>query len=156
MQIYILAVGEKPPAWVDAGVQQYLARMPHECNVKIISVGSGKRSKNSNIKQAQQQEEMLLLKKTPKNSYRIALDEHGLSWSTEKLANKLDSWLQSSPIVTMYIGGPDGFSEEFLQQADSNWSLSALTLPHMLVRVLLAEQLYRAWSMLQGHPYHRA
>ena len=155
MQIYILAVGEKPPAWVETGVHQYLARMPHECKVEIISVVSGKRKKNNSIKQAQRQEEELLLKKTPKDSYCIALDEHGQSWSTNKLARKVDSWLQSFPVITMYIGGPDGFSKEFLQQADANWSLSTLTFPHMLVRVLVVEQLYRAWSILQGHPYHR-
>ncbi len=155
MQINIIAVGEKPPTWVEAGVKQYVTRMPHECKVNLISVSSGKRSKNGNIKQAQRQEEELLLKKTPKESYRIVLDEHGQAWSTTILAQKLDSWLQSFPIITMYIGGPDGFSKDFLLQADSNWSLSTLTLPHMLVRVLLVEQLYRAWSMLQGHPYHR-
>lgn len=155
MHIYILAIGEKPPSWVEMGMQQYLARMPRECKVEVICVVSGKRSKNSSVKQAQQQEEALLLKKTPKDSYRIVLDEHGQSWSTNMLSSKLESWLQSFPVITFYIGGPDGFTKEFLQQADSNWSLSALTLPHMLVRVLLVEQLYRAWSMLQGHPYHR-
>ena len=155
MQVYILAVGEKAPSWVDAGVNQYISRMPQECKVKIITTATTKRSKNQTTEQAKIREEELLIKYTPENSLRIALDEKGTSWTTTDLASKLGQWMQSVPIVTMYIGGPDGLTEKFLARTDLVWSLSSLTLPHMLVRVLLVEQLYRAWTIIQGHPYHR-
>jgi len=150
-----LAVGDKSPSWVDAGVKEYIARMPHECTVNITTVATTKRAKNISIQQAQQQEQELLLKASPKSSYKIALDENGKAWSTMQLADKLKAWMQNSPNVTLYIGGPDGFTKDFLQQVDYVWSLSLLTMPHMLVRLLLVEQLYRAWTVTQGHPYHR-
>lgn len=155
MQIYVLAVGDKSPAWVEAGVVEYLSRMPHECKVKLITVATTKRVKNISIPQAQEREQALLLKNTPNNSLRIALDEHGKTWTTTVLASKLESWLQNTPIVTMYIGGPDGFTSDFLDRVDLALSLSSLTMPHMLVRLVLVEQLYRAWTVIQGHPYHR-
>ena len=155
VQIYIIAVGEKSPAWIETGINQYINRMPRECNVKIVSIPTSKRSKNKTIKQAQVKEQEQLIKHTPKNSYRIALDELGQSWTTNLLAEKLHKWMQSMPRVTFYIGGPDGFSAEFLEKVDFVWSISSLTLPHMLVRVLLAEQLYRALTIIQRHPYHR-
>lgn len=155
VQLYILAVGEKAPSWIDAGVNQYISRMPQECKIKVITTATVKRSKNQTIEQAKTREQELLIRHTPENSLRIALDEHGASWTTTKLANKLNQWMQSQPIVTLYIGGPDGLTKEFLTQTDFVWSLSSLTLPHMLVRVLLVEQLYRAWTIIQGHPYHR-
>jgi len=156
VQIYVLAVGDKPPSWVEAGVNQYTERMPRECKIQINTIATVKRSRSQAITQAQAQEQELLLKHTPNDSLRIALDEHGKSWTTMVLADKLENWLQISPVVTLYIGGPDGFTQDFLDQADFVWSLSTLTMPHMLVRVLLVEQLYRAWTIIQGHPYHRA
>jgi len=155
VQIYILAVGERLPSWIEAGVDHYITRMPRECKVQIITNAAVKRSKNRTIKQAQAREQELLIKSTPGNSLRIALDEHGEPWTTSLLAKKIEQWLQFSPVVTFYIGGADGFTKEFLNQADFVWSISSLTMPHMLVRVLLVEQLYRAWTIVQGHPYHR-
>ncbi len=155
MQINIVAVGEKTPGWVEEGLNQYLARMPHECKIKVITVPTTRRAKNISVSQAQRHEQDLLLKAGLKSSYSIALDESGVSWNTAKLASNLKSWLQNSPVVTLYIGGPDGFTKDFLEQVDVIWSLSALTMPHMLVRIILVEQLYRAWTILQGHPYHR-
>jgi len=155
MQIHIIAVGEKSPAWVASGVDDYLSRMPHECKIKLLTVATTKRSKNISIQQAQDREQALLLKNTPNNSYRIALDEHGKNWTTAVLASKLEFWLQNTPVVTIYIGGPDGFTSDFLGQVDLVLSLSLLTMPHMLVRLVLVEQLYRAWTVIQGHPYHR-
>lgn len=155
MQFYILAVGEKAPSWVDAGVNQYLSRMPHECKVNFIPITAAKRSKNQTIEQAKVREQEQLVKHTPKDSLRIALDEHGKLLTTKNLAVKLSQWMQTAPIITLYIGGPDGLSKEFLAKSDFVWSLSKLTMPHMLVRVLLVEQLYRAWTITQGHPYHR-
>jgi 23S rRNA (pseudouridine1915-N3)-methyltransferase len=155
VQIYVLAVGNKSPSWVDVGVTEYVSRMPHECKITLVTVATAKRSKNTSTIQAQEKEQALLLKRTPKNSLRVALDEHGKSWATSELASKLETWQQNNPIVTLYIGGPDGFTADFLDQVDMNLSLSKLTMPHMLVRLVLVEQLYRAWTMLQGHPYHR-
>ena len=155
MQIYIIAVGEKSPSWVEQGVNEYVARMPHECSVNIITVATTKRAKNISIQQAQQREQERLLKASPKNSFRVALDENGKSLSTLDLANNLKSWMQNSPNVILYIGGPDGFTQDFLKDVDLVWSLSLLTMPHMLVRLLLVEQIYRAWTVVQGHPYHR-
>ena len=155
MQIYIIAVGDKTPSWVEQGVNEYITRMPRECSINIVTVATTKRAKNISIPQAQQREQELLLKVSPKNSFRVALDENGKSWSTLDLANKLQSWMQHSPNVILYIGGPDGFTQDFLEKVDLVWSLSLLTMPHMLVRLLLVEQIYRAWTVTQGHPYHR-
>ena len=155
MRIYVLAVGDKSPAWVEEGVAEYLSRMPHECKVKLLTVAATKRAKNTSILQAQEHEQALLLKNTPNNSFRVALDEHGKAWTTTALASKLETWMQNTPIVTLYIGGPDGFTVDFLNQVDLVLSLSSLTMPHMLVRLVLVEQLYRAWTVIQGHPYHR-
>ena len=155
MQIYVVAVGDKSPTWVEAGVTEYLSRMPHECKVKLVTVATTKRAKNISISQAQKREQALLLKNTPNNSYRIALDERGKEWTTTELASKLEAWMQSTPVVTLYIGGPDGFTPDFLNHVDLVMSLSLITMPHMLVRLVLVEQLYRAWTVTQGHPYHR-
>jgi len=155
MQIYVIAVGNKAPGWVESGVNEYLARMPRECNVRLITVATTKRSKNISIAQAQEREQEKLIKVTPDHCYRIALDEKGVVWSTHKLAKKLEAWLQNTPAVTLYIGGPDGFTATFLDNVDLVLSVSALTMPHMLVRLVLVEQLYRAWAVINGHPYHR-
>lgn len=155
MQINIIAVGDRVPNWVDTGVAEYLSRMPHECSVKLKTVATTKRSKNISVSQAQQREQALLLKHTSNKSYRVALDEHGKTWQTTELAAKMQVWLETNPIVTLYIGGPDGFSKDFLKQVDLVLSLSSLTMPHMLARLVLVEQLYRAWTVIQGHPYHR-
>ena len=155
MQIYVLAVGDKSPAWVMTGVSEYTSRMPHECKVKLITVATTKRAKNISILQAQEREQALLLKYTPNNSFRVAFDEHGKSLSTNDLASKLESWMQTTPVLTLYIGGPDGFTSDFLDQVDLVLSLSSLTMPHMLARLVVVEQLYRAWTVIQGHPYHR-
>jgi len=155
VQINIVAVGSKAPSWIDAGVTEYLSRMPHECSVTLKTVAVTKRSKNISVSQAQQREQDLLIKNTPNQSYLIALDEHGKTWETAELAAKMQIWLESNPIVTFYIGGPDGFSKDFLKHVDLVLSLSSLTMPHMLARLVLVEQLYRAWTVIQGHPYHR-
>ena len=155
MQIFILAVGEKPPSWVESGVKEYTSRMPQECSVNLVTVPTQKRTKNTSIVQNQEHEQKLLLKASPKNSYRIVLDEKGKSWTTKMLASEMKDWLQFKPVVTFYIGGPDGFSKQFFSQADHIWSLSTLTMPHMLVRLVLVEQIYRAWTITQNHPYHR-
>ena len=110
----------------------------------------------NSAEQLKQQEGERLLAAVPKNSQVWALDCGGSHWSTEQLSEKLTDWLQSGQDITLLIGGPDGLSGDCLRRADLRWSLSALTLPHALVRVVLAEQLYRAWTIISGHPYHRS
>ena len=155
MQIYIIAVGKKMPAWITDGYNEYALRMPKECATRLIEVNAEKRNKNSTAKEITRKEAERILSVLPKKALIITLDVTGKSWSTEQLAVKLDSWRHSGRDVAIIIGGPDGIDEECRKIAELSWSLSPLTLPHPLVRLLLSEQLYRAWSILQNHPYHR-
>lgn len=155
MQIHLLAVGSKMPDWVSQGYIEYARRMPAECRLNLIEIPLAKRSKNAATEQLKQQEGERLLAAVPKNAELWALDSGGRSWSTEQLAAQLDDWLQGGRDLALLIGGPDGLSRECLQQAAGLWSLSPLTLPHPLVRIIVAEQLYRAVSILKHHPYHK-
>lgn len=155
MLINIIAVGKKMPAWIIDGYNEYAQRMPKECSTKLIEVNAEKRNKNSATKEITRKEAERILSVLPKNALIITLDIKGQSWSTEQLADKLESWRQSGRDIAIIIGGPDGLDQECRKIADQSWSLSALTLPHPLVRLVLSEQLYRAWSILQNHPYHR-
>ena len=144
------------PSWVQEGVNEYLKRLPREFKVEIVEIALGNRSKNSNPQIAIRQESEQMLAHIEDKDYVVALEVKGRSWTTEQLASKLDGWQMEGLNVALLIGGPDGLSDECRQRADVQWSLSALTLPHPIVRVLLAEQLYRAWSVTKNHPYHRA
>lgn len=155
MQIHLLAVGSKMPGWVQDGYIEYARRMPPECRLNLIEIPLAKRGKTSATEQLKQQEGEKLLAAVPKNCTLWALDSRGKSWSTEQLAGQLDDWLQGGQDLALMIGGPDGLSADCLQQAAGRWSLSPLTLPHPLVRIIVAEQLYRAVSILKHHPYHK-
>lgn len=155
MRLRILAVGTKMPDWVEAGCREYLKRLPPELNVEIVELPLGQRGKGADIQRAITREGEAMLKAIGEHDHVIALDVKGKSWSTEDLAGKLQQWQLSGDNFSLLIGGPDGLAPECLARANSKWSLSALTLPHPLVRILLAEQLYRAWSINAGHPYHR-
>lgn len=155
MQIHLLAVGTRMPGWVQEGYNEFAKRMPPECRLNLIEIPLARRSKSASIEQLKQQEGERLLAAIPRNSQVWALDTHGSSWSTEQLADKLTDWLQSGQDIALLIGGPDGLSRHCLQQAAGKWSLSALTLPHPLVRIIVAEQLYRAMSIIKHHPYHK-
>jgi len=155
MHIHLLAVGSKMPGWVEQGYDEYARRMPPECRLNLIEIPLAKRSKAAAIDQLKQQEGERLLAAVPKNSRVWALDSQGQSWRTEQLAGQLTDWLQGGQDVALLIGGPDGLSRDCLQQADGRWSLSPLTLPHPLVRIIVAEQLYRAMSIIKHHPYHK-
>ena len=144
------------PSWVSEGYQEYAKRLPRECRLQLIEVPLSKRHKSLTAAQAKQQEGNALLAALPKDCTVIALDVAGKSWSTEDLARNLDDWLGSGRDVALLVGGPDGLSPSCLERADRRWSLSALTYPHPLVRIVLAEQLYRAWTLNTGHPYHRS
>jgi 23S rRNA (pseudouridine1915-N3)-methyltransferase len=156
MQIHLIAVGTRMPAWVSSGYEEYARRLPHECRLKLVEIPLSKRHKSQSALRNRAEEGGAMLAAIPAQAGVVALEVRGKAWSTETLAERLQDWLQAGRDVALMVGGPDGLADECLARADLSWSLSPLTLPHALVRVLLAEQLYRAWSILQGHPYHRA
>ena len=153
-RLTLLAVGDKLPAWAEAATADYLKRMPREARVELLTVKPEKRSGQSadSLKQA---EAARLRDKLPANARLVALDEHGRQVSTRELADLLARWLGSGQDVCLVIGGADGLAPAILDKAETTLALSRLTLPHALARVLLAEQLYRAVSLLNNHPYHR-
>ncbi|RTZ67214.1 MAG: 23S rRNA (pseudouridine(1915)-N(3))-methyltransferase RlmH [Aquificaceae bacterium] len=156
MRIYLLAVGTKMPAWVSKGYDEYAHRMPTKCKLVLKEIPAEKRSKNSNIENIQEKEAEKLLNAIPNNCRIVALDGKGSIWTTEKLAVRLEDWMMSGQDVALLIGGPDGLTHDVLSKVNEHWSLSNLTFPHPLVRIIVAEQLYRAWSITENHPYHRA
>lgn len=143
------------PSWVIDGYAEYAKRMPHDYRMQLIEITPEKRTKNSDISKITAIEETKIVAAIPKGSYCIALDRVGKMHDTKTLAKKLQTWHDNQHTICFTIGGPEGFSENFLKQADEIWSLSAMTFPHPLVRIVLAEQLYRAWSITVNHPYHR-
>ena len=156
MRIHLLAVGTRMPSWVVEGYREYTRRLPRECSLQLVEIPPAKRHKSLSAEQARQQEGQAILAALPKDCSVVALDVRGKSWSTETLAAQLDNWLVSGRDVALLVGGPDGLSDACLERADQRWSLSRLTYPHPLVRIVLAEQLYRAWTITTGHPYHRS
>jgi len=156
VQINLLAVGTRMPVWIDEGYREYARRMPRECSLVLNQIPLAQRNKSQAIERAVNEEGKRMLAALSDRQQVIALDVKGRSWSTEQLAQQLDNWKQDGRDISLLVGGPDGLAAECLQRAEQVWSLSSLTLPHPLVRVLLAEQLYRAWSLNSGHPYHRA
>jgi 23S rRNA (pseudouridine1915-N3)-methyltransferase len=143
------------PAWVNQGVQTYTKRLPRHIELEFRELPVAQRASGSTPQKLKQKEGENLLKAVPDSAYVIALDEHGKSWDSTGVAAQLEYWMANYPNIVFLIGGPDGLAESCKQQADELWSLSPLTLPHPLVRVVLAEQIYRAWTLVQGHPYHR-
>lgn len=143
------------PSWIEAGVAEYLKRFPPSCRLELIEIPAEKRLQDSLKKKLIDNESKKLLSAIKAGNHVIALDVKGVLWSTEKLADQLKNWQADGRNIDMLIGGPDGLSTECLKKAETKWSLSPLTLPHPLVRVIVAEQLYRAVSILQNHPYHR-
>lgn len=156
MKLNLLAVGTKMPAWVTDGYQEYAKRMPRECSLQLHEIMPAKRGKSGSPSQWMREEGERLLAAIPDSHHVIALDVQGKSWSTEQLAGQLKNWMADGRDVSLIVGGPDGLTDECLQRANQRWSLSLLTLPHPLVRIVMSEQLYRAWTVLQNHPYHRA
>lgn len=143
------------PSWVEKGYEEFARRMPAECSLNLIEITPEKRTKNMDRNRILQKEGDRILTAIPKNTRLLALDVNGNQWSTEELAFQLENWLQDGRNIALMVGGPDGLDIRCKERADSKWSLSRLTLPHPLVRVIVAEQLYRAWTIIQNHPYHR-
>lgn len=142
------------PGWVDDGCKEYLKRMPREVAVEIVEIKPDKRASGKNAEQVQEAESNRILEAAGRD-YLIVLDEHGQEVTTLQLADRMQKWLGDGRDVALVIGGADGLHQDVKARANWLWSLSKLTLPHAMVRVLLTEQLYRAWSVLNNHPYHR-
>jgi 23S rRNA (pseudouridine1915-N3)-methyltransferase len=155
MQLLIAAVGHKMPAWIDAGFGEYAKRMPSECRIVLKEVKPVERSGSKTAETAMALERGRIEAVLPKGARIVALDEHGRDLTSQQLSQQLSGWQQSSGDVAFVIGGADGLDPEFKAGADMLLRISSLTLPHGMVRVLLAEQLYRAWSIMHNHPYHR-
>jgi len=143
MKIHLIAVGKKMPEWVNAGFSEFSKRMPPELQINLIEIPPSVRNKAS-IQSA-----------IPANSKIFVLDGKGKYFSSIELSKKMEAWLPLGQDISLIIGGADGLDDRIKKNADETWSLSSFTLPHALVRVVIAEQLYRAWSILKGHPYHR-
>ncbi len=155
MVINFIVVGQKMPKWVQEGYTEYSKRLPKSCSIKLIELPMATRGKTGSAEKYKQQEEKKILEAIPKGAKLIALDENGSQPTTVQLSEKLADWLGSGQDIALIVGGPDGLLPSFLQQVEWKWSLSKLTLPHPMVRIIVAEQIYRAWSILQNHPYHR-
>ncbi len=156
MRIHLIAAGNRMPDWVNTGYGEFAGRLPPESRLHLIEIAPGRRGKGADVARAVAAEGERMLAALPKNSLVIALEVGGKAWTTENLAAQFSAWLQGGRDVALLVGGPDGLAESCRARAEMRWSLSPLTLPHMLVRIVVAEQLYRAWSLLNGHPYHRA
>jgi 23S rRNA (pseudouridine1915-N3)-methyltransferase len=156
MKIHLIAVGKSMPTWVTTGFFEYAKRLPKNFQLELIEIAAEKRSKTSAVSRLIFLEGQQILTKIPPQSLIIALDEHGKELDTKNLALSLQKWQTENQHLSLIIGGPDGLAKEVLTKANLVWSLSKLTLPHPLVRIVVAEQIYRAWSILHNHPYHRA
>ena len=156
MNISLIAIGTRMPEWVNEGYREYARRLPRECRLKLTEIPLGQRARSKTVERAVAEEGKRMLAEISPGEHVIALDVKGRNWSTEQLAVQFQQWMLAGPGISLLVGGPDGLSAPCLERAQQRWSLSPLTLPHALVRVLLAEQLYRAWTLTVGHPYHRA
>ena len=156
MHIRLLAVGERQPAWVDEAFQDYTGRFPPEWKFRLDVIATARRNKSEDARRAIESEGEQLLSRIASDEQVVLLDERGRQPGSQDLAGKLAAWQTDGRDLCFIIGGPDGVSESCRRRAGFVWSLSNLTLPHGLARVMFAEQMYRAWSLLAGHPYHRA
>ena len=156
MNIHLIAVGNKMPSWVKQGYEEYAQRMGSDFRLILHEIQPEKRTKNIDVATIKKREGERIINAIPKGAQVVALEVTGKQWSTEDLAGRLTDWMASGDNIALIVGGPDGLSPECLNMAGSKWSLSRLTMPHPLVRIVLAEQLYRAWSITRNHPYHRA
>ena len=155
MKINLIAIGVHMPNWVDDAFQEYQKRLPKSCQLHLKEINSKLNLKSMTSETIQQKETEQLVQACAADDSVIALDKSGVSWSTTELAQQLKTWQQAGKDISLLVGGPEGLAKRLLPARTTCWSLSALTFPHPLVRVILAEQIYRAWTILQGHPYHR-
>ncbi|MCW8846375.1 MAG: 23S rRNA (pseudouridine(1915)-N(3))-methyltransferase RlmH [Gammaproteobacteria bacterium] len=156
MRLRLLSPGQKMPAWIQQGFAEYAQRMPHECRLELLEIPLGRRARGIPVERAVESEGERILAAIKPGDRVVALEVTAQQFTTAALAEYLENWMGEGRDVCLLVGGPDGLAPACLNRADMSWSLSRLTLPHGLVRVMLAEQLYRAWSLMKGHPYHRA
>ena len=156
MKARLIATGERAPSWVAQGFAEYQKRLSHWLPFELVEIEPGLRGKGRDAQRAIEEEGKRVLAALPKNAHVIALEVTGKAYSSEQLALRLEHWRGQGRDLAFLIGGPEGHAPEVLQRADETWSLGPLTLPHMLVRLVLAEQVYRAAALLANHPYHRA
>jgi 23S rRNA (pseudouridine1915-N3)-methyltransferase len=155
LRLSLLTASNRQPDWVDAGTGDYAKRLRGRCSLEVKTIPLAHRAAGSPVERAIQDEGERLLALVPPGAEVVALLARGKPWSTKELASRLEAWMQVGAPVCFLIGGPDGLAPKCTARANERWSLSNLTLPHGLVRVLVAEALYRAWSVLENHPYHR-
>ena len=155
MRAKLIAVGENPPAWVSDGFAEYRKRLSHWLPLELVEIAPGVRGKGRDAVRATADEGARVLSALPRGAHVVTLDGRGRSWTSEDLAKRLEAWRQQGSDLAFLIGGPEGHAPDVLAAASESWSLGPLTLPHMLVRLLVAEQVYRAASLLANHPYHR-
>ncbi|HLI19333.1 MAG TPA: 23S rRNA (pseudouridine(1915)-N(3))-methyltransferase RlmH [Rhodanobacteraceae bacterium] len=155
MRARLLAVGERMPGWVATGFAEYAKRLSRDFPLELVEIKPGARGKGRDDARAVADEGAAILTAVPRDAQLVALDGRGAAWTSEQLARQLSNWRMAGRELAFAIGGPDGHARDVLQRADQCWSLGPLTLPHMLVRLVVAEQLYRAVTILNGHPYHR-
>jgi len=155
MKLLILAVGHKMPSWISEGFNEYSKRMPREAKIELVEIKPEPRTTGKSVPQIMEAEAQRIQAALPKDVLRIVLDERGAHWTTKQLTRHLQDWLSGGRDVAFIIGGADGLHESVRSSANQLLALSAMVLPHGMVRVLLAEQLYRAHSLLHNHPYHR-
>lgn len=155
MNIHLIAVGASTPQWIVQGFNQYTRRLPKYCCLKLVEIQAVSR-KQGEVNRIRREEARRILDRIPQGSLVIALAENGKPLTTKALTEKMNSWMQVGADIAVLVGGADGLDTECFERADECWSLSALTFPHALVRVIVAEQFYRAWTILSNHPYHRS
>lgn len=155
MQINLISVGHRMPSWVQQGYDEYAKRMPRECELVLKEITLGKRGKNSDVAKIVKDEGDRMIKAVSARTNVVVLDISGESWTTQELSLAMKRWMESGQNIALMVGGPEGLADSVRDSATESWSLSRLTFPHPLVRVVVAEQLYRAWSLLNNHPYHR-
>lgn len=155
MQLQIISIGQKMPQWVNAACADYVKRLPRELSLQWATLPLAKRKGRESVEKIKHLEAEQIKQKIQSGSFNLALDEKGKQWTSLDWSKHLANWMQEYPRVNFIIGGPDGLSADILQTCNQSVSFGCMTMPHALVRVVLVEQLYRAWSICQGHPYHR-
>ena len=155
MRLRLIAVGSRMPRWVEEGWQEYVKRLPAELSLELVEIPLNTRGKNADVARLIRQEGEAMLARVQPGERVVTLEVEGRPWSTEQLARELDRWRLDARTVNLMVGGPEGLAPEVCARSEQRWSLSPLTLPHPLVRILVGEQIYRAWTVLSGHPYHK-
>src|SRR5262249_46864871 len=143
------------PAWIQEGYEDYAKRLPPSCALELVEIPAEKRTANADIKRITEREGEKMLAAIKPQNHIITLDRNGKNWTSEQLSTQLGKWLEQGNNIDLLIGRPEGIAPSCMQRAQESWSLSALTFPHLIVRLIVAEQIYRAWSILQNSPYHR-